>query len=473
MTGNGVTIQIGYYPGSGGQVKQDGGGYYYDSDGNGRVNLTDEWFPDPEGIYRKFTHTPEDGCTIGDIRKGRILSEITSLEKYSSVSVYYWSQDHACSKPLIIQLGEGNSSVYYTISDGGDNWNNDSDSSIANDLRKKLDGRNCSRNNAHIIDLSNKGTSGSGKNYQCPSCSQQKLRVYKSSDSGGITFYSGRGSMFSVTSFKDKGGNSWQAGFPSLKDVKEIKVYWNESGRKTPLLIVYQSIPQRYFRRSSGNSNTWIRVSNADGLPNGGTPTITTLDLSSSSGKYNDGSSSIDITVLRSHIGDGFYRYQYSLRGSLFEVTEIRHDQTPLTGIDSSDILTSISGFYYGGNTPTDQSNILLIEVVTSENKYSYYQKDKDGTNWAELRRPGGYISQLIGEPLKVTLINLKKLKETLDKLDQLSTQLQELERKLNESHNTGTLAGSSVGTGLGGAGLGGLAVWKGPALLAKLIARL
>ncbi|EKX73093.1 hypothetical protein BEWA_051450 [Theileria equi strain WA] len=72
MTNEGVTIDISYYPGSaGGQVKQDENGYFYNSD-DGRVLLTDDWYPDPEGTYRKFTHTPKGGCGVKEIKKGGV-----------------------------------------------------------------------------------------------------------------------------------------------------------------------------------------------------------------------------------------------------------------------------------------------------------------------------------------------------------------------------------------------------------------
>ncbi|AFZ80454.1 hypothetical protein BEWA_033070 [Theileria equi strain WA] len=467
MTNEGVTIDISYYPG-GQTVKQDGGGYYYESTG-GTVLLTDEWYPDPEGTYRKFTHTPENG-KIGNIMHNKnSLSGFGSFADKKSVSVYYWSLDNTCSKPLLIQLGSGNT---YYITEGGDGWKNQSDINDTN-LRKKLNKQNCQRNQAHVIDLSNK----SNGNYTCLSC-QKQIQVYSNSY-GGTTYYTSRSSYrLSVNSFRDKDVNSWQLGLPSLNGASGVNVYWNGSGRNP--LIVYQQVGnQRYFRKNAGNGTSWIEVSNAGSLPNGQTPTITTLDFSSSSGiTYDGGSSSISITVLRSHIGEGYYGYQYSLRGAPFMISGVKHNSTPLTGISFQDALTSVSGYYYGGNNPTDQSNILLIEVVASGNsKYSYfYRRTKDADKWAEYSISGGGTTRLQGKGLTQKLDELKELKVTLEKLDKLTeleAELSQLKEKLNESHNTGTVAGSSVGTGLGGAGLGALAVWKGPALIARLITRL
>ncbi|EKX73358.1 hypothetical protein BEWA_054140 [Theileria equi strain WA] len=147
-----VTVDISRYPGGlGDQVKQDDkGGLYYEI--GGKVLLTDEWFPDPEGTYRKITHTPKDGQNISKISKGgqdQILSP-GNLSQYSSVSVYYWGQDHHCSKPLLIQLGSGNE--YYKYVSSGNSWNKDG-SITSSTLREKLDKQNCSRNKAHIINL--------------------------------------------------------------------------------------------------------------------------------------------------------------------------------------------------------------------------------------------------------------------------------------------------------------------------------
>ncbi|AFZ79471.1 hypothetical protein BEWA_023200 [Theileria equi strain WA] len=464
MTGKGVTIDIGKRPeGSGNQkVEKDTKGYYYES-GKVRVNLTDDWFPDPEGTYRKLTHSLKDGNIESIVHKGSALSGLTGLESHTSVSVLYWSSNY--QNPLLIQLGN-DENEYYTTSDGS-TWTNANINTTT--LKSKLDKENCTKNGAHIINLTEK----SNGNYRCPNGCKTNIQVSYNSSYGGITFYQPTigSNTFSVTSFKD--GSNWQLGLPSLKSVSQIKVDWKASGETNPLLYFYhQSRPYRYFRRSSSDSNTWIEVSLANAHPNGQTPQIP-LDLSKSSGiTYDGGGSKINITVLRSHIGEGYYGYQYSLRGASFTVESVTHNGTLLTGISFQGTLISVSGYYYGGKNPTDQSNILLIEVVASGNsKYSYYQKkNKSSNEWTELDRSG---KRLVDEALKVILINLKKLKETLDKLDQLEARLEKLNKKLNESHNTGVLAGSSVGTGLGGAGLGALAVWKGPALIARLITRL
>ncbi|EKX73895.1 hypothetical protein BEWA_039330 [Theileria equi strain WA] len=474
MSKEGATVEIDISKHSGSGVDKDENGYYYIDKSGGRVLLTDDWYPDPEGIYRKFTHTPKGG-SIGSIyHNGRTLSEI-SVASHKSVSVYYWSGDNGFSKPLLIQLGDGNN--YYTDPEGGSTWSKDSGITTGT-LRERLNKQNCTRNQVHVIDLSDKGKSGTPTPYKCPSCDNTRsIKVY--SNYSGTTFYQPyryrSGSSFSVTSFKD--ASTWELGLPSIKGVRNITVEWHKSGDKFPL-IYYNQGGQKFFRRNSENENTWIEVSNANGHPTGTTPNLP-LDLSKSSGiTYSGGSSNISITVLRSHIGDGYYRYQYSLRGAPFKVNEIKHEGIPLTGISFQDALTSVSGYYYGGKNPTDQSNLLLIELVISgSNTYQYfYRRTKDADKWTEYYRSGQETSRLQGKDLIEKLNELKKLKETLKKLDKLTeleAKLDQIKKELSESHNTSTLAGTSVGTGLGGAGLGALAVWKGPALIARLIARL
>ncbi|EKX72610.1 hypothetical protein BEWA_044510 [Theileria equi strain WA] len=484
-----VDVDISKHPRSDGLQKGVNGGRYYNSNG-GTVNLTSAWYPDPEGTYWKFTHTPKGG-RIGKINKGYSnLSTITEFNNNDkkSASVFYWGQDYNYGNPLLIQLGEGGSSVYY-ITDNGTSWSKQGEISDSN-LRKKLDERNCKRNGAHIVDISQKGNSGYTP-YTCPGCSDnQKIKVsydngYSPSDYSYYTPFTHGSISFSVTSLKYN--DYWQAGLPSLKDVKSITVYWYKTGSANPIIVTqFQQGGNKWFRRNTRDGNTWIEVSNTNALPSG-TPPKLDLDLSKSSGiTYFGGSTTgIGVAVRFCHIGDGYYRWQYSLKGGLFNVTRIRHENTQLSDITPpSEKLLSVSAYYSGydlGNTIGPLSNLILVEVVTSETgtnpKYLYYQKEnKDGTNWKELvRTEGGTGKQLVGEALKVLLVNLKEFKKTLSELKDLKAKLEELERLKTKSpeSSTTTIAGSSVGSGLGGAGLGALAMWKGPSLLARLITRM
>ncbi|AFZ79827.1 hypothetical protein BEWA_026760 [Theileria equi strain WA] len=465
-----VEIEISKRPENVNGVQKDKEGCSYEV-GDGQVLLTDDWYPDPEGIYRRITHTPKDGWTISKIKNlQQNLNTFEGLEKHKSVSVYYWNSDY--KKPLLIQLGTGDND-YYTTKNGDNNWNK-SQGINPGTLREELDKQNCNKNNAHIIDLKEKDQDG---NYNCPSgCNSQKINVSYSGNSYKTAFYSGRGYNFSVTSFKHN--SSLQHGLPSLKDVREIRVYWYNSG-KNPLLYCYeQSRKQRYFRKNSGTSNTWIEVSNAS-VPSVPYYPNLAIDFSKSSGlMYNGGGTDIKIAVLLSHIGDGYYRCQYSLRGGLFMVNSVIYSSVQLTEISPSTEahLISVSGFYYGVKNPKDLPMPILIEFVIKDagTTYRYYQKLSEIDDWKLLSR-SGRTDQLVGEFLNLTLDKLKEFKDTLNKLNQSQAkvkELVELNKELAESSTT-TIAGSSVGSGLGGAGLGALAMWKGPALIARLITRL
>ncbi|AFZ79283.1 hypothetical protein BEWA_021310 [Theileria equi strain WA] len=321
MSKEGVIVDISKHSGSGvGQIQSDDKGYYYESNG-GRVNLTDDWYPDPEGTYRKLTHTPKGG-KIGSINKGGTPQEgFPDLTGYTSVSVYYWSGDNSFSNPLLIQLGIGNE--YYTTN-GRDSWDNDNQISTTN-LKDKLNEQNCKKNKAHIVDLSKQG---SGTPYECPSgCNRANIHVYKS-DSSGDTITYGH-TITSVSGFKD--GNTWQLGLPSIKGVNLIKVYWKASGETNPIFILYQTSRQRYFRRNAGGGNSWIEVTTSS------KETLRihnlALDLSNTDGTYSFGGANIKMAVLLSHIGDGCRKFEHSLRGGLFTVNGVSHGITKLVDI--------------------------------------------------------------------------------------------------------------------------------------------
>ncbi|AFZ80193.1 hypothetical protein BEWA_030460 [Theileria equi strain WA] len=436
-----VTIDINNRPGStGDQVQKDGkGGYFYRTDDGGKVLLTDEWYPDLEGTYRKFTHRPRDG-KISKINKGgESQTGLGTLTTYDSVSVYYWSGDNSFSNPLLIQLCEGDK--YYTTT-GNNTWSKQN--SITFDkLKQGLDKENCLKNKAHIVKIAEKPSSST--TYQCFSC-RASIQVYPGSDSSGDTTYYGH-TITSVSGFKN--GGKWQVGFPSIRGVGVIFVYWDTSEQK-PVLIRYQTGNPRYFRKSAENGTSWIEVSNAPPAPNQAsslqTPTLP-LDLSNTDGKYNyQGTTNIIMAVLLSHISDGYSKFEHSFRGTPFKVTEIKHGQTTqLSGISSSNPLLSVSA-YYLGDSP-NLSKLLLVELRSSGRGTTYkyfYRVQKDGNNWTEFKGPGGKTGQqLVGSSLKRALDELKK------------TQFPEASKDA-----TTIIVGSSVGSGIGGTGLGGLAVW-------------
>ncbi|EKX72415.1 hypothetical protein BEWA_048820 [Theileria equi strain WA] len=404
--GEGVTVNISRYPREPKDqaVKQNGLRYYYDSD-NGTVLLTDGWYPDLEGTYRKFTHTPKGGSIKEILHNGKPLSKFDGLESHTNISVYYWSLDNTCSKPLLIQLGEGNE--YYTTNNGS-TWTKQG-SMTADILKSKLDGQNCERNQAHIVDLSQKNEKSSSTYYNCLSCNKPKIRVYN----GGHYYGHTVSGSFPISGFKNAG--TWQTGLSSLKTVSTIRVYWD---RSAPNLIVVQfqrGSTDRYFRKNARGGNSWIEVS-ADSSETALSTTVTTpsvdLDLSNISGKpYTVGSTKVIVAVLDSYIGDGYLKHEHSLRGSLFNVRSVHHGTTPLTDITFSEKLESVSAFYYGVNNPTDLPMPLLVELAiktSNQTTHKYYQKDKNGNNWTEYPGSGGG-TELDNDKLKAELEKLKK----------------------------------------------------------------
>ncbi|EKX73004.1 hypothetical protein BEWA_015650 [Theileria equi strain WA] len=463
--GKTVDIDIGKKAQKGNGVEQDENGYHYTSSNGGTVNLTDDWFPEPEGTYRKFTHTPKGG-KIGSINSGNQgLNTFTGLATYNSVSVFYWSDDNTFRNPLLIQLGSENDD-YYTDPEGDNTWSKQS--GVHNGtLRKTLDKENCKRNYAHVLDISKKNNT----NYNCPSCDTgTKINVSYSSVASIISSaytIPGARSPFSVTSFKND--NNWQAGLPSLKDVKNVKVIWSSYvGNNKPLLSVTpQTGNKRYFRRNAENGNAWIEVTaSQSSLPNGETPTLATLDLSRHAGTYTNGD--VKITVRVSHIGDGYYRYQYSLCGGPFRATKVQNNSSTLSGIEYLDgTLDSISAYYFGSTT--EPPNLLLVELRSQGGKnYNYFCREtKDAHTWSPCLGSGGETGkQLVGSSLKQTLDAIRKV-QFPDPPKSIGQQI------LDFLNSTSGKITEGVTGGLATVGLGGLGIWKGPALIAKLIARL
>ncbi|EKX74153.1 hypothetical protein BEWA_041910 [Theileria equi strain WA] len=345
MTGKGVTIQIGYYPGSGGQVKKDDKGYYYDS-GN-KVN------------------TPEKGGKIGKINKGkrRVVVPVINVPVVKQVSAYTHGTD---------------SGTYYR----------------------------------HYIP-------GSG----------------------------------SVSGFKN--GGKWQRGLPSLKSVSGsvIRVYCDNSDQK-PIAIAQQATTTYWFRRNTSDENAWTAVATA---PNQASSALSTpsvdLDLSKMDGKYNFGGTEIKMAVLLSHIGDGYYRYLYSLRGAPFKATEIKHGQgTTLSGIDTStNPLLSVSAYYLGDSPNLDK---LLLELRSQGGKnYNYFYRDKkDAPTWSPYLGSGGKTGkQLVGSSLKTELDKLKKTQfpdPPPDILQQILDFLNSTSGKITEGVTGGLTTAGTLGYG-------------------------
>ncbi|EKX72822.1 hypothetical protein BEWA_013810 [Theileria equi strain WA] len=434
-----ATVDINNRPG-GGEVQQDGKGYYYDSDGNGRVNLTDEWYPDPEGIYRKFTHTPEDGCTIGDIKKGGIpQTGFPDLAVYSTISIFYWELDSSYSNPLVIQLGEGNNEYY---KHDGSTWSKDIEAT--GNLREELNKQNCKKNNAHIVNLSQKKSG-----YNCPSCNTgTKINVSYSSIASIISSTYTIPGPASISGFKHN--NNWQLGLPPIKNLRKVIVYWSTTSSNKPLLSATQSRPPKYFRRNSENVNSWIEVSTAGQtiLPNGETPQIIPNLSGKANTTYNYQGTNIPVTVRSSSLGDCYYRYQHSLCGGPFRITRITHGTgATLNGIDSTDPLVSVTAYYFGTSPTLDKLLLVELSIKNNQTTYKYFHRQTKGADrWSLYPESGRGTTRL-------------QDKDLIDKLDTLySIQFPE---PLSSGPSGGAKAGISIASVCAGGGAMGYGGWK------------
>ncbi|AFZ79442.1 hypothetical protein BEWA_022900 [Theileria equi strain WA] len=294
------------------------------------------------------------------------------LNTHSSVSVYYWSQDIDHGKPLLIQLGDSKDK-YYKYSGSGDNWTNDPGAS--NNLRDSLDKQNCDRNKAHVVDLLYR----SSTNYPCPviGCSTQ---IAVAPANYGNDYYRSAHyislSSISVSGFKDK--DNWHTGLPSVKNLQKVLVYRKQSG-DNPLLICYQEVTgTKWFRRNIKSGNTWGEVCQDDRPTNPDTdkdnikkllqrndyyPQIT-INLSMPANEpYRDKTTNINITVRTSPIGDGYWTNVHSLRGGLFTLKSVVHNNLPLADIKSSENLESITVYYNGTDLKVER--LLLVEITS------------------------------------------------------------------------------------------------------------
>ncbi|EKX73291.1 hypothetical protein BEWA_053460 [Theileria equi strain WA] len=460
-----VTIDIGKRPeGSGNKkVRQDAkGGYYYTNEVGVRVNLTVENYPDRDGSYTKLTHTPENG-ELGTIKHGRgfyfLRPEPTDE---SSVSVYYWKYDTSHEKVLLIQLGDGDPSVYYTTSSStnGIVWKNDEHSKIKEDSLKELNKQNCLRNEAHAINISEKSES-----YQCPSCTKYKIDILLDREKQYYIH------SFTVTKNKESPsisrffeGDLEQTGFPFVAGMNNICVYWSSGRSSAPLLIYFFIGGYHWYSRYLGETHWEIEKSlkNSQASEKSNIPTIlkkyatpkVILDASKTetgNGTYNPRRNTLTFRVSKDTVEQSYAQYIHNKDDSgSFRLKDIEHQGIPLD-INSEDLLAEVSIFYWDGDNNRDKP--LLIELkLQSQATYKYYQKLGKNVVWTEYSRSEETTQQLTEDPLK-------------KKLDELYA--------IHFPSNLSTILGASFGSGIGGTGLGALAVWKGPALLAKLITRL
>ncbi|AFZ79516.1 hypothetical protein BEWA_023650 [Theileria equi strain WA] len=217
-------------------------------------------------IYEKYTHTP---VTAGS--NIRLLSTKTSSKnipfdppvyekKYSEAYVYFWEWDKTFSNPLLIQLGDGNTSVYYTYYSGSNSWRNPGNITDSN-LKDKLNEQNCEKNDAHVIDIS-KTSDGP---YECPSCNYKQISVTEMTSTYGYYLHVVSNGYIS----RLKNGGAEQAGIKLPKDANQVFVFCSPKTSGNPLLIGLSA--------TSDQSNVWYqRIKDPDtwsGVPKDRQPT--------------------------------------------------------------------------------------------------------------------------------------------------------------------------------------------------------
>ncbi|EKX73346.1 hypothetical protein BEWA_054020 [Theileria equi strain WA] len=373
-----------------GTLNDGGKRYYNDEEHNERVDviLTESLQNLPE--YVTLTHKPTNGDTIGNIKYSNYKARSSGSGTHTTLIVYYWSGDTEYKNPLVVKLS-GEKEKYYTTdtSTSGKERNPricslftnfsqcGSDTKI-NDIALKdtLDKQNCKRNEAHILNLSQNGST----TYPCPSGCQKQISVstHGYSDFTYSTHYIPGYGNLSVSGFKE--GSIWQVGLPSIRSISSITVYFI-SNTNTPIVINYNKGGEKYFRRNKSTGNTWTAVSQDKALKllndQEYYPKVTIKLSMPANAPYPDEGTKINITVRSSFIEGGYYISRHSLCGGLFKVTQVKHGQgTTLEGISSNYPIESVTAYYNGDDYITKDPILVELAVKnTSKTGYIYYGK--------------------------------------------------------------------------------------------------
>ncbi|AFZ80319.1 hypothetical protein BEWA_031720 [Theileria equi strain WA] len=462
-------------------------------------------------IYEKYTHTPGGGInslrvlsTKGTNNKKMPFDPPVYEKKYSEVCVYYWTLDKTFNNPLLVKLG--NEDNYYKYAGSGNNWSK-LDNITNDNLKQNLDRQNCSRNRAHQIDIS-KNTRGS---YTCPGCTSKHIGVSTHGRDYSYYFHniSGGGS---ICGFKDKDKDQIGITFTSI--ISNVYVYWYpQTSEGIPLLIYLPLSSSSWYQREYIDSDTWKPV--IDGKPtspfSGGTAAILNLleaklpivtinvgqtnvnnggNTNTFTYKDTSGWSTETIQVTKQEINSEYTSFsQCVLNKKYFAVKNIKYNTTFLQGIPQNLVVKSVTAYCHGeGDFTLDDLLLVSLEKRgTDQKRYAYYSRGSGGSTWT-----------IVYENTELKDIELtNKLKELKKKLEDKAKQTTEVEGASGKNGERGgdgvtdpnspsfvqqildfiTSNADKIGGGvsgvLGGSAITGLAVWKGPALLARLIARL
>ncbi|EKX73649.1 hypothetical protein BEWA_036850 [Theileria equi strain WA] len=224
-------------------------------------------------IYKRYKHSP-----AGGINRMRLLSTKTTSKnipvnphvyrtEYTSANVYYWKEDSRHTKPLLLGL-ESTDTAYFRLNKDSSEW--ESCGKALSDLNGELDRENCTWNDAHVLDISQKS------NYNCPSCIYKQVKVTNYGDNCATSEYSYSHLVGSFFRFKD--GVTEQTGINFPQSTTLVFVYYYPKGSEgIPLLVYLQDSSDKWYQRTSLDLTEWTEVS--QGKPDGPTNSSEILQL--------------------------------------------------------------------------------------------------------------------------------------------------------------------------------------------------
>ncbi|EKX72518.1 hypothetical protein BEWA_049850 [Theileria equi strain WA] len=123
-----------------------------------QVKLTREENP-PESGFLKFIHTSPDGSPfkVSEVRYGATpASDLNPSDGIKHLAVWYWDNDQGLKTPLLVEVKVNDTNFRYSSNKGGGDiqWSPAGTTQLSGkELEQKLDGLNCSLNNAVTINL--------------------------------------------------------------------------------------------------------------------------------------------------------------------------------------------------------------------------------------------------------------------------------------------------------------------------------
>ncbi|EKX73417.1 hypothetical protein BEWA_054740 [Theileria equi strain WA] len=416
-----------------------------------RIQVTEQKGTPKDG-YDKYTHNLVGGGGSMNIVCTRHKSKFINFKESVlgttcfNAHIYYSKGDVGHDKPLILELGAGD--TFYKLN--GKEW-------------------------VHDPNL---------KSLQCgsPSC-HERINVASSEDSSynykncKHSISGGSSRKISISSFTYK--TTPQNGLPSVNEVTELLAfhYPLSVGTTYPLLIHYKVSDINKWYKKTKVDNTWEEVSHSDRptdyssekekkkikklLLDPHSPSVV-LNIKNSdksnksdrtSGEYsnhdNDGNK-IKVDAENFEVDDKergteqgateYKKYKHTVEGKThFKLSYLKHGGNRLDDIKSEEVLVELATYYWVGDTAFDNPLVVMLKVEkTPKAEYIYYGRSNDpGKTWQKIDRESE--NQEIGAT-------------------ELKVKLDELKAEYFPPSNIGEIVGGTVagGIGTGGAGFGG-----------------